>query len=99
LVTNTLSRLWWIGRYTYDEQYENPFELLQYFKSDFGTKSLYLFSSNFSSNDKIRKALLIVINNFEKNGVKIDRKMLKEIIMYLNVLGGTICWITIPRRN
>ena len=89
LVTNSLSRLWWIGKYTYDELYKNPFELLNYFKNDFSTKALYLFSSNFSSNDKIRKALLIVVNNLENKGIKIDRRKFKEIIMYLNVLGGT----------
>lgn len=89
LVTNSLSRLWWIGKYTYDEQYENPFELLNYFKNDFSTKALYLFSSNFSSNDKIRKALLIVVNNLENNGIKISSKRFNDIIMYLNVLGGT----------
>ena len=89
LVRNPLSRLWWIGKYTYDEQYENPFELLKYFRTDFATKALYLFSSNFSSNDKIRKALLIAVNNFENKGIKIDRKKFNDIIMYLNLLGGT----------
>ena len=89
LVTNSLARLWWIGKYTYDEQYENPFELLKYFTTDFGTKALYLFSSNFSSNDKIRKALLIVVNNFNNNGIKISSRKFNDIIMYLNVLGGT----------
>ena len=39
LVRNPLSRLWWIGKYTYDEQYENPFELLKYFRTDFATKA------------------------------------------------------------
>ena len=48
-----------------------------------------MFSSNFSSNEKIRKALLIVVNDLEKNGIKISSKKFNEIIMYLNVLGGT----------
>lgn len=89
LVTNTLSRLWWLGRYTYDVQYEDPFKLINFFSNDLGTKSLYMFSSNFSSNEKIRKALLIAVNGFESKGVKIDRNKFKQIIGYLNVLGGT----------
>ncbi|AGY75242.1 DUF6339 family protein [Clostridium autoethanogenum] len=89
LITNSISRLWWLGKYTYDDSFEDPFILMDYFKTDFITKSLYLFSSNFSSNEKIRKALLITINNFEKNGVKINRNVFKESIRYLNILGGT----------
>lgn len=89
LITNSISRLWWMGKFTYDASYENPFMLLDYFRTDFGTKSLYLFSSNFSSNDNIRKALLIAVNDFEKNGDKIDRNVFNEVIKYLNILGGT----------
>lgn len=89
LITNTMSRIWWTGRYIYDESYENPFELAEYFKSDYSTKILYIFSSNVSSNDKVRKALLIAVNNYEKKGITIDRLKLKEIIKYLNILGGT----------
>lgn len=49
-----------MGKYTYDDSFENSFELIDYFRSDFGTKSLYLFSNN----EKIHKALLITMNNF-----------------------------------
>lgn len=89
LITNSISRLWWIGKYTYEDSFENPFMLMDYFKTDFGTKSLYLFSSNFSSNDRICKALLIAVNNFEKNDIKVNRNVFKEVIKYLNILGGT----------
>lgn len=89
LINNSISRLWWIGKYTYDDSFENPFELMDYFRSDFATKSLYLFSSNFSSNEKIRKALLITVNNFQKNDIKVDRDVFNEVIKYLNILGGT----------
>lgn len=88
LITNSISRLWWIGKYTYDEQYENPFELLDFFRNDFGTKALYLFSSNISSDEKIRKAILIALNNFEKNGYKVNRKIFNQVMIYLNVKGG-----------
>ena len=50
LITHSLSRLWWIGRLTYDKKRQNPYEALEYLKTDFRTKVLSLFSSNFTSN-------------------------------------------------
>lgn len=89
LVVNSLARLWWIGKYTYDEQYENPFELLKYFTIDFSTKAFYLFSSDFSSSEVVRKSLLIVVNNLENQGIKVSRNVFNNIIKYLNIIGGT----------
>lgn len=80
LIINSISRLWWMGKYTYDDSFENPFELIDYFRSDFGTKSLYLFSSNFSSNEKIRKALLITMNNFQKMAQKSAEIFLMKLL-------------------
>lgn len=89
LIFHPLSRLWWTGHLVYEEGRTDPFELLNVFRTDFQTKLLYLFSSNFSNSDKITKSFLNVIHNFEKNGVKINRRIFSETIMYLNILGGT----------
>ena len=84
-----LARLWWTGHLVYDGTRADPFELLNVFKSDFRTKLLYLFSSNFSNSPTVTKAFLSAIYDFEKNGVKIKTKLFNEIIIYLNILGGT----------
>lgn len=89
LIFHPLSRLWWTGYLVYDENRENPFELLEVFKTDYRTKLLYLFSSNFSNNKKITNALLSSIYNFEKSGMKINSNLFNKIIIYLNILGGT----------
>ena len=89
LIEHTLARLWWAGKMTYDENRENPFELLEVFNTDFRTKLLYLFSSNFSNNPVITRAFLSSVLDFEKNGVKIKREIFNEAIMFLNILGGT----------
>ena len=73
----------------YDENREDPFELLEVFNTDFRTKLLYLFSSNFTNNPTITRAFLSSVLDFEKNGVKIKREIFNETIMYLNILGGT----------
>lgn len=89
LIRNTISRLWWIGKLTYDESRKNPFELTEYLKNDFTTKTLMLFSSNYSSNPVIVRALLSSLLEYEKQGIEINRETFNEIIKYLNVLGGT----------
>ena len=89
LAFNAIAKLWWIGRYTYDESLENPFKLTEYICNDIGTSTLYLFSSNFTSNDNVRLGMLKAIVDSEEKGIKIKRKEFKEIIKYLNIIGGT----------
>ncbi|MHB8064258.1 MAG: DUF6339 family protein [Ruminiclostridium sp.] len=89
LITNTLSKLWWIGKLTYDEKRNNPFELTEFLKNDFATKSRMLFSSNYSNNPKIVMTFLSSLMELEKGGFNISREVFTETTKYLNVLGGT----------
>jgi hypothetical protein len=89
LITNTLSKYWWIGKLTYDEKRSNPFELTEYLKHDFATRILILFSSNYSSNATIVRALISTLIMYQKQGINIDRYTFTEVTKYLNVLGGT----------
>lgn len=89
---NTISRLFWVGKLVYDENREDPFELLDYFKSDYSTKSLVIFSYNFSTNPKIVHALLSTLITLEKQGFtygKEPRDVYITAEKYLNILGGT----------
>ncbi|MGC7872070.1 DUF6339 family protein [Desulfosporosinus sp. SYSU MS00001] len=89
LITNTLAKLWWIGKLTYDIKRKNPFELTEYLKHDFATKIRILFSSNFSNNPKIVRSLLSSLIKLEHEGFVISREVFIESTKYLNVLGGT----------
>ena len=89
LLVNTLSRLWWIGKLTYDEKRSNPFELTEVLTNDFATRTLMLFSSNYSSNPMIVRAILAAMLDAQKNGKIISRDTFTGITKYLNVLGGT----------
>jgi len=89
LLVNTLSRLWWIGKLTYDEKRSNPFELTEVLSNDFATRTLMLFSSNYSSNPMIVRAILAAMLDVKKNGNNISRDIFTGITKYLNVLGGT----------
>lgn len=91
LIIHPLARLWWVGKLLYNEKSENPFEALEYLKNDFGTKVLSLFSSNFTNNPIIARAILIAISEIEeKDERKIGRNSYLELIRYVNILGGII---------
>ena len=94
LFTNTLSKLWWLGRLTYDQQRADPFELTHYFENDFSTKMLMIFSSNFMSSQNVALGLLSALYELEKEGFvlkgRIKREVYYEATRYLNVLGGTM---------
>lgn len=87
-VFNGIARLWWIGRLTYDESLDNPFEITQYMINDLSTKSLYLISSKFTCNDTVRIGMFKAILEFERNGQRILRKRFNKLIKKLNLIGG-----------
>ncbi len=93
LVTNSLAKLWWIGRLTYDESRTDPFELTKYLTTDFSTKSLVIFSNNYISNPTVTIGLFSALKHLEDDGYKIKGKTSRDIYYeatkYLNVLGGT----------
>lgn len=93
LIVNPLSKLWWIGRLTYDKDKRDPFELTKYLENDFATKTLVIFSNNYMGNHTISIALLSALSKLEKDGFVLKgrrkRDIYYEATKYLNVLGGT----------
>lgn len=85
---NTLSRLWWLAKLTYDETREEPFELLDFFKTDFSTKIMLFSSNGYFSNFEITSALLETLIAYEKDGNRASRRLFTGLSEYLNVLGG-----------
>lgn len=90
LIVHPLARMWWVGRLIYNEKSKSPFEALEYMRNDFGTKVLSLFSSNFTNNPHITRAILIAIATLEKSNFKVSRSAYLEILRYVNALGGII---------
>lgn len=94
LITNTISKLWWVGRLTYDPSRTDPFELTHYFENDFSTKSLVIFSNNFMSNKNIATGLISALADLEKENFTLPKGGKREIYYaatrYLNILGGTV---------
>lgn len=86
---NGIAKLWWIGKLTYDESLKNPYEITEYVAKDLGTTTLYLCSSNFTSNKNIRLGMFKAILEFERKGYRISRNKLKRIMKEINILGGS----------
>ena len=86
---NGIAKLWWIGKFTYNESLDNPYEITEYAVNDLGTTTLYLLSSKFTGNDNIRFGMFKAILEFERKGIKISRKKLNELMKYINILGGS----------
>jgi len=93
LFTNTISKLWWLGRLTYNQQKADPFELTRYFEKDFSTKMLVIFSSNFMSSKNVSHGMLSALFELENEGFTLKdrakREVYYEATRYLNILGGT----------
>lgn len=90
LFQNSLSKLWWVGRLTYDESKKDPFELTRYFGKDFSTKSLIIFSNNYMANINITRGLISALQYIENEykDIHFDRSLYYEATKYLNILGG-----------
>ena len=92
LFINSLARLWWIGKLTYCRERKDPFELTRYMNEDFATKSLVLFSSNYTSSPNVVHGLLEALLTLEKEGFSYGRKsrdVYYQATRYLNIFGGT----------
>lgn len=86
---NTLSKLWWIGKLTYDESRNDPYELTNVLGSgDMATRVNDMFTSNFSRNPKSGHAFLSAIKEFEDQGIKIGGYTYRKAVQYMNAFGG-----------
>ncbi|HJI56610.1 MAG: DUF6339 family protein [Pseudoruminococcus massiliensis] len=91
LFTNSLSRLWWVERLTYDSERKDPFELTKYFERNFSTKSLVIFSNNYMANINVTRGLITALKYIESefSNICFSRELYYETTKYLNILGGT----------
>lgn len=86
---NTLSKLWWIGRLTYDPKRSNKYELTDVLgNGDMATRVNDMFTSNFSRNSKAGHAFLSAIKEYEDNGLKIGGYTYRKAVQYMNAYGG-----------
>ncbi len=88
LFRNGVARLWWIGRITYDDSRNDPYELTKFLCRD----QDYLESicgRNVFNNPKIGLTTITALYDAKTAGVKIDRECVRQLVKYVNLLAGT----------
>ena len=98
LTRNALSRLWWIGRLTYDTSRNDPFELTR-FVCENADYIMHILERNTSNNPMITKAFLSAIIDARKDGCPINTDTVGELSKYLNLLGGTYILDCLPEEK
>ena len=88
LFRNGISRLWWMGKVTYDQKRNNAYELTEFICTDTDYMES-IFGRNFTNNPVIIRGVLSALSDANKSGIKVDRFTVREIAKYINILGGT----------
>lgn len=88
LFRNGISRLWWIGRVTYDKYRSDPYELTKFIlqEQDYVESICGRFVFN---NPVIEKAVLEAMLEASKKGIQLDRYIVRNIAKYINLLSGS----------
>ncbi len=86
-IRNGISRLWWIAYATYDKESNHPFEITEYVCKRQDTIEAFC-GRNIFNNRSIRNTVLKTCIEFEKDGNAVDRETLRNLAIYINLLGG-----------
>ncbi len=86
---NAISRLWWLGRFTYDDSNnDNPYEITEFVfnHTDFVTT---IFERTIGRNLKLLKMIVSKLKKIElHNEIKIDQNSSRELTKYFCAYGG-----------
>lgn len=87
LFRNGISRLWWIGRVTYDNTRSDPYELTRFLckNQDFIES---ICGRNVFNNPVVGKTTISALLDAEREGIQITREVVRDIGEYVNLLGG-----------
>lgn len=95
LTRNAVSRLWWIGRLTFDENRDDHYELTRFVceNSDY---ILHILERNTSNNPLIIRPFLSALLTARNDGLTVNTDTVGAISKYLNILGGTYILDCLP---
>ena len=88
LFRNGLSRLWWIGRFTYDESRDDPYELTTFLCAKQDCIETICGRSIFNNPD-VGRTTLDVLMQAQKKGIDLNRDLIRNVGKYVNFLAGT----------
>lgn len=85
---NALARLWWIGKFTYDEKRKDPFELTEYVCKHQDIIFHTLERTAISNNKKVLLPFLSALNDALKQNYKVNTDVVGKLSKNFNLLGG-----------
>lgn len=86
---NTLSRLWWLGRKTYSDYFEDNWKIMNYISHDINGYAFTLFGSNWSNSNRTLTLFMRAIFKYEEEtGKKVYRELFNDTLKYTNCFGG-----------
>ncbi len=88
LFRNGISRLWWIGRVTYDSTRTDPYELTKFLCRDQDYIET-ICGRNIFNNPMIGNATVSALLDAANNGIQINRETVRNVGKYINLLSGT----------
>lgn len=98
LFRNGVSRLWWIGRFTYDETRLDPYELTRFLCKDQDYIE-NICGRNIFNNPNVGFATISALYDAEKAGVVVNRELVREVSRYVNLLAGTYLLDTLSKEE
>ena len=98
LFRNGVSRLWWIGRFTYDETRLDPYELTRFLCKDQDYIE-NICGINIFNNPNVGFATISALYDAEKAGVVVNRELVREVSRYVNLLAGTYLLDTLSKEE
>lgn len=88
LFRNGMSRLWWIGRVTYDKNRMDPYELTKFICRDQDFIES-ICGRNIFNNFDVMKATVVALYDYSRNGGELSRNLVRSVTKYINLLAGT----------
>lgn len=90
-MVNTLARLWWISKKTYQSSEPDPYYILNYISHDINGYAFTLFGSNWSNSEKTLRLFFEGVFKFEKEkNISVGRDLINDAMKYTNCLCGIL---------
>lgn len=95
LTRQSLARLWWISKLSYDKKRDNPYELTALL-CEASSFIVDILERNTSNNPLIMHSFLDAVLEIRKRDIVITRERMRDLVTYLNLLGGTYILDVLP---
>lgn len=87
LTRNAISRLWWIGELTHDQNAQDPWELTR-FVCRYSRFIVDILERSMSNNPDVVRPFIRAVMDAEKEGISISTQRIRDLAIYLDELGG-----------